>query len=88
MTTKTEILKAVRRKCIDCSGGEMAEVRHCTVLRCELWPFRLGTDPNPSKTGFAKNPAPTRGIFDGKQISDGEVRATTEADAVEGVCHD
>jgi hypothetical protein len=66
MTTKAEILKAIRRKCTDCSGGQSSEVKLCPVRRCELWPFRLGIDPNPSKTGFAKNPAPTRGIFSGK----------------------
>jgi hypothetical protein len=66
MTTKAEILKAIRHKCIDCCCGQIAEVKLCTVQRCELWPFRLGMDPNPSRTGFAKLPAPTRGIFDEK----------------------
>lgn len=68
MTTKSDILKSIRRKCVDCSGGQIAEVKLCTVQKCDLWPFRFGMDPNPSKTGFAKNPARTRGIFDGKGI--------------------
>jgi hypothetical protein len=66
MTTKADILKAIRRKCTDCSGGQSAEVKLCPVQRCDLWHFRLGMDPNPSKTGFAKSPAPTQGIFSGK----------------------
>ena len=41
----TPVLKAVRAYCIDCSGGNMAEVRKCTVTRCELYPFRMGKNP-------------------------------------------
>jgi hypothetical protein len=36
---------AIRRKCIDCSGGKIAEVRHCEAIACPLWPFRLGSNP-------------------------------------------
>jgi hypothetical protein len=39
------VLRAIRAKCIDCSGGNDAEARKCTVLRCDLWPFRMGTNP-------------------------------------------
>ena len=64
MTTKAELLKSIRRKCIDCCAGQMAEVRHCPVQTCYLWRFRFGMDPTPAKTGFAKNPSSRRGIFD------------------------
>ena len=53
MTTKTEILKVIRAKCMDCSGEIRAEVEFCPVQACELWPFRFGKDPNPAKKGFA-----------------------------------
>jgi hypothetical protein len=36
---------AIRANCIDCAGGNTAEVRRCAMLRCPLWPFRMGTDP-------------------------------------------
>jgi hypothetical protein len=36
---------AIRRKCIDCSGGKIAEVRHCEAIACPLWPFPLGSNP-------------------------------------------
>lgn len=36
--------QAIRAKCIDCSGGSLAEVRECTV-DCPLYHFRMGTDP-------------------------------------------
>ena len=36
---------AIRRKCIDCSGGKIAEVRRCEAINCSLWPYRLGSNP-------------------------------------------
>ena len=40
------VLKAIRRRCIDCSGGSLAEVRACKFDTCPLHPFRLGKNPN------------------------------------------
>ncbi|MDP6876851.1 MAG: hypothetical protein QF521_25330, partial [Alphaproteobacteria bacterium] len=37
--------KAVRRFCIECSGGSMDEARKCVAVDCVLWPFRMGTNP-------------------------------------------
>jgi hypothetical protein len=55
MTTRSAVLQVIRRKCLDCSVYQPAEVRECPVTRCALWPFRFGTDPEPSRTrGFAK----------------------------------
>ncbi len=60
MTTKSEVLQAVRRKCLDCCCFQPAEVRECPVSTCGLWPYRLGRDPEPSRTrGFAKPPVYT-----------------------------
>jgi len=41
----TPVLKAIRAKCLDCSGGMQSEVRDCLVHDCALFPFRLGTNP-------------------------------------------
>lgn len=38
-------LKAIRAKCIDCSGGSVYEPKYCTVKHCPLWPYRDGHDP-------------------------------------------
>lgn len=35
-------LKAIRRKCLDCSGYNIAEVRGCRHAACSLHPFRMG----------------------------------------------
>ena len=37
--------KAIRRKCLDCSGFSSSEVNICTVKLCPLFPFRFGKDP-------------------------------------------
>ena len=46
-TTAGELtpLKAVRAKCIDCSGGSIHEVKLCVIPECPLYPFRLGKNP-------------------------------------------
>jgi hypothetical protein len=38
-------LKALRLRCIDCSGGSANEVRLCTAMQCPAWPFRMGKNP-------------------------------------------
>ena len=40
------VLIAMRRRCIDCSGGNMAEVRSCKYDTCPLHSFRMGKNPN------------------------------------------
>ena len=63
MTTKAEILKAIRSKCLECSCFQPNEVRECPVTACELWSFRLGRDPEPSRNrGFAKPAVYTEGL--------------------------
>jgi len=39
-------LKAIKRRCLDCSGGSKSEVRECRQSACDLHPFRLGKNPN------------------------------------------
>jgi hypothetical protein len=39
------VLKAIRRKCLDCSGGSPAEVADCLARQCALFPFRFGKNP-------------------------------------------
>lgn len=38
-------VKAIRAKCIDCSGGDKAEVRECVITECPLYPYRMGKRP-------------------------------------------
>jgi hypothetical protein len=38
-------VKAIRAKCIDCCCGQLKEVRLCTVRKCPLYLYRMGTNP-------------------------------------------
>lgn len=38
-------IKAIRAKCIDCSGGQAKEVRLCPIKKCSLYPYRMGRRP-------------------------------------------
>lgn len=38
-------IRAIRAKCLDCSGGHQSEVRKCVAYRCALWPMRMGVNP-------------------------------------------
>ena len=40
-------IKAIRAKCLECSGGQTKEVRECPILDCGLYPYRMGKRPKP-----------------------------------------
>lgn len=44
----TAISRAVRKHCLECSGGS-ADVALCLVRDCPLWPFRLGCRSNEAR---------------------------------------
>lgn len=44
-TTKTELLKTIRKKCLDCVCFQAREVELCPSKQCALWPFRFAKDP-------------------------------------------
>ena len=41
----TSPLKAIRAHCIECMGGQVREVKVCTIPNCPLYAFRMGTNP-------------------------------------------
>ena len=47
-------LHAVRLKCLDCSAGQVAEVRLCTVTKCPLYAYRMGHRPKKTASGGDK----------------------------------
>lgn len=38
-------MKAIRKKCLECSGGSSNEVKMCTVKTCALYAYRSGHRP-------------------------------------------
>ena len=44
---KSELWKAIKAKCLDCSGYSIKERRLCPVTDCPLYEYRLGTETPP-----------------------------------------
>jgi hypothetical protein len=64
MTTKANLLKTIRAKCLDCSCYQPSEVAHCPCTACDLWPFRFGRDPTPARMLASKNLAPVDAVLE------------------------
>jgi len=43
--TQTPIAKVIRKKCEDCVGYQIREIRKCVCTSCPLWPYRMGKNP-------------------------------------------
>jgi len=39
-------IKAIRKKCLDCTCGQIVEIRECPVIECPLYPYRMGRRPD------------------------------------------
>jgi hypothetical protein len=44
-------LKAIRLKCLECSGGKAQEVKNCGLSECSLFPYRFASNPYTLKKG-------------------------------------
>jgi len=54
---KRPLTKVVRSFCLSCMGGDRAQVRKCTAVRCELYPYRLGRNVYTGRKGPRTNGA-------------------------------
>jgi hypothetical protein len=43
--SKITPLKAIRLKCLDCTGHQKNEIKACPSVDCPLWKFRLNIHP-------------------------------------------
>ncbi len=50
---KLSPLRAIRAKCLDCSGGSRKEVKLCVIPDCTLFQYRFGHDPSRKGIGGA-----------------------------------
>lgn len=48
--SKLTPMKAIRARCLDCSGGSVKDVRECPITDCPLHEYRLGHRPNEGAT--------------------------------------
>ena len=44
MAKRTPI-KAIRAKCLDCTCGQVVEIRNCPITECPLYEYRMGHRP-------------------------------------------
>lgn len=58
----TSPIKAIRAKCLDCSGDSAKEVKLCTVENCPLYPFRFGKNPFHSRARVSEEQAKLMGV--------------------------
>lgn len=60
-------MKVIRLKCLDCCGGQVAEVRRCTAEKCPLFCYRMGHRPKQGKDTtpehLPENAPENRGFF-------------------------
>ena len=42
-------MRAIRLKCMDCSGWQQKEVEKCAAKECPIWCFRMGKNPKANK---------------------------------------
>jgi hypothetical protein len=47
-------IKAIRSKCLDCSCGQIVEIRNCPIKDCSLYPYRMGRRPKQESDPLAK----------------------------------
>ena len=50
-------VRAIRAKCLDCSGDSSHEVKFCPITDCALYAYRMGRSPNRTRkpvTDFQK----------------------------------
>ena len=45
VSENTNVLRAIKLKCLDCSSYNTNEIKECPVNLCPLYPFRLGKNP-------------------------------------------
>ena len=69
-------LKAIRRKCLDCSNGSQYEVRLCPCTDCTLWPYRLGHRPKCAPTSTVEELIDADGNFIEEMHRSEELAAT------------
>ena len=60
-------IKAIRKKCLDCTCYQPKEIRLCLIIECALYPYRFGRRPDKAtldtlKEFYSENPEPTMGF--------------------------
>ena len=54
-TDRRSLAAAIRRKCLDCSGGSKKEANQCQLRDCALHPYRHGNSQRHGDEGQAES---------------------------------
>ena len=68
-------IKAIRKKCLDCTCNQPKEIRLCRIIDCPLYPYRMGRRPDEATLDtmnkfYSENPEPAEGFTPIKGIGD------------------
>lgn len=66
--SKSRLWKAIRLKCVDCCGGNRAEVRQCLLEECSLFPYRFGSRGSLQDAQEGRESALVGGVFGEKTV--------------------
>ena len=50
VSENTNVRRAIKLKCLDCSTYNINEIKECPVKECPLYPFRQGKNPFRKRT--------------------------------------
>jgi hypothetical protein len=56
-------VKIIRGECLYCMGGSYELVRNCENLKCNLFDFRMGTNPNYGRREYVPERVSQEAIF-------------------------
>lgn len=62
-------IKAIRKKCLQCSNDQPKEVKECPIKTCPLYPYRIGR--RPSKINSNAKSHKLANDFLGEGVNDG-----------------
>ena len=71
-TKKLTPMRAIRAKCLECSGDSAKEVRLCPIKKCALYPYRFGkrpvSDENTDRKGNEGKTAASYGVMRNAEV--------------------
>lgn len=67
---KVTPIRAIRAKCLDCCCYQTKEVRLCSVLKCPLYPYRMGHRPKKdgASLGFSEESEEDDDMDDNEEV--------------------
>ena len=62
--------KIIREHCISCCGGAQIEVRNCSIVSCQFWPYRMNKNPFSTRKASPESLAALKAFRDSRGSDD------------------